>query len=358
MFREHFLSTADQDAWRKYLPVSSSVFGSLGYARICEAFRNCSPRLYVVESGEAAIRYPILLRSLGDLPFAVSTRAKWDSATPDFTGPLMLGSEPELSAVFPELRNTLFQQEGIVAEFAHLHPWSNAQAVLQNGCAYNRDIVWVNVSHSPETLWRDHFEHSCRKNINRAEKEGVRIITGSSDEHIREFFRIYRGTMDRNNADAAYYFSYEFFRSFRDELPENSRFVLAEHRDQIVAATLYLHDDHDVFSFLGGTDSAFQQMRPTNALIWETICWAHATGKKRFILGGGYRPGDGIFRFKSTFSRLRQPFYVYKRIHLQHDYSQFEQRCRQHHGLDGEPIGYFPSYRHAGCDAKAKAASA
>jgi hypothetical protein len=348
MIREHFLTAADQDAWRKYLPAKRSVFGSLGYARICQAFRGASPRLYVIESGEAAISYPLLFRSLADLPFRVGTRARWDTTTPNFTGPLMSGNGPDLAAAFPNLRNALFEGEGVVAEFAHLHPWSQYQTELKDGCNYDRDIVWVDTSLSPEDLWRNHLEHACRKKINQAERQGVRILIGSSDDHIREFYRVYRHTMERNQAEPSYYFSYEFFRAFREELPENSRFVLAEYRDQIIAITLCLHDDNDAFTLFGGADAAFQQVRPTNAVFWDLIRWGHQTGKKRLVLGGGYRSNDGIFRFKAGFSRFRQPFYTYKRIHLERDYALLEQQCRQYSNLNGDAISYFPAYRYPG----------
>ena len=346
MIREHFLTTAEQDAWRKYLPASRSVFGSLGYARICQAFRSASPRLYVLESGEAAISYPLLFRSLADLPFRAETRARWDATTPDFTGPLMSGRGSDLAATFLNLRNALFEKERVVAEFAHLHPWSQAQTVLEEGCDYNRDIVWVDTSLSPEDLWRDHLKLQCRQKIKQAEREGVRIIAASGNDHVREFYRVYRHTMERNHAEAGYYFSYEFFRAFGEELPENSRIVLAEYRNQIVAGTLCLYDDNDAFYFLTGTDAAFQHVRPTNAVVWGLIRWAHETGKKRLVLGGGYRSNDGIFGFKSAFSRFRQPFYTYKRIHLKWDYALLEQQHRRHGNLNGDPISYFPTYRY------------
>ena len=120
---------------------------------------------------------------------------------------------------------------------------------------------------------------------------------------------------------------------------------MAEYKDRIVAATLYLHDDENVFSFLGGADPEFQMTRPTNLVIWDTIRWAHSTGKKRFILGGGYKENDGIFRFKSTFSKHRQPFQVYKKVHRPEEYRLLEQMCREQNGLMNEPIEYFPAYR-------------
>jgi len=345
MLKEHFLTTADQDAWRKYLPERHSVFGGLGYARICQAFRSVSPRLYVLETGGAAISYPLLLRSLAELPFLGETRAKWDALTPEFTGPLMLGNSSDLAATFPALRNAFFEGEGVVTEFAHLHPWSQARTVLETGCNYDRDIVWVDTSLSPEEVWHGHLKPQCRQKIKQAERQGVRTFAASSDDHIREFYRIYCHTMARNDAAASYYFSYEFFQAFREELPENSRFVLAEYRDQIVAGTLCLHDDTDAFYFLTGADAAFQHVRPTNALVWELIRWAHSAGKKRLILGGAHRPGDGILQFKAAFSRLRQPFYVYKHVHLHQDYAILERRFREFSGLRTESLGYFPIYR-------------
>jgi len=356
MLREHFLTIADRDAWERYLPAHRSVFGSLGYARICQAFRSCSPRLYVVESDEAAIAYPLLLRSLADLPFQVDAKAKWDSSTPNFTGPLIFGSDSKVAAAFPELRNALFRGEGIVAEFAHLHPWSQFGTVLKGDCDYDRDIVWVDTSLSIDELWGTHLEHACRKKIKQAERAGVRILSASSDDHIREFYRVYRHTMERNQAKESYYLSYEFFRAFRDELPENSRFVLAEYRGQIVAVTLCLYDRNDAFCLYGGADSAFNHVRPTNAVFWDLIRWAHEAGKKRLVLGGGYTLNDGIFRFKAGFSRLRQPFFVYKRVHLPQEYESLEQRFRQFSGLTGEPIGYFPAYRYRPLPAEASTA--
>jgi len=345
MMTEHFLTTGDPDAWRKYLPESRSVFGSLGYARFCEAHRNFSSRLYVVESKYVTIAYPLLFRSLRNLPFRLETNAKWDATTPNFTGPLISGDEPGLVDSFPILRDALFQGEGVVAEFAHLHPWSQARTLLGEGCDYDRDIVWVDTTLSPEDLWRTHIEHACRKKIKQSEREGVKIIIASSDDHIREFYRVYRHTMERNQAEASYYLSYEIFRGFREELPDNARFVLAEYRDQIVAITLCLHDDNDAFCLYGGADAAFHHVRPTNAVFWDLICWAHQTGKKRLVLGGGNSPNDGIFRFKAGFSRFREPFYIYKRIHLARDYALLEQQHRRDNNLNGDPVTYFPSYR-------------
>jgi len=343
--KEKCLTTADEQEWRRFLPASRSVFGSVEYARICETFRGCDSRLFVVESEKATICHPIQLRPVGDLPFAAGVGGQWDSTTPDFTGPVVQGADHDLMAGFRERHGAFMRDQGVIAEFAHLHPWEQGRDLLGADCAFNRDIVWIDVTQDPEVLFRDHVKASCRRNINKAQREGVKIVIGADDLRLDEFYRIYCGTMRRNQALDNYYFSLDFFRRIRDDLPDNARFVFAEHEGRVVAEFLYMHDDDNVFLFLGGADAEFGHLRPTNMVVWDTVLWAHQAGKKRLILGAGYRPDDGIYQFKSSFSPLRQAFYIYKRIHRGEDYAILDQRCRELNGMGDEKIEYFPSYR-------------
>src|SRR5262249_14708804 len=192
MLQEHYLTTSDYEMWQKYLLASRSVFGSVGYARICERYRGSSPRLYVVASENASICYPLLLRSTNGLPFSAGPSAKWDSTTPDFTGLLVRGWHVRLVEAFPARRDDLFRSEKIVAGFADLYLWSNAQAMLDaQGFAYNRDIVWVDLTLSSEELWRKQLRYATRKQIATSVRSGVRVFASSADDHLHEFQRIY-----------------------------------------------------------------------------------------------------------------------------------------------------------------------
>ena len=347
MLKESFLGTCDAAEWQRLLPSDRSVFGSHGYARICERFRGVSPRLYALETKSGAICYPMLLRTLATLGFASGVKAQWDAATPDYTGPITHGDGIVLKDEFRTCREALMIREGIVTEFVHLHPWCAHQDLLGVGSSSDRDIVWIDLAHPPEQTYAEQFAHSCRKNIQKAVREGVTVFTASDDWHIGEFFRIYTSTMQRNHASERYAMSLDYFKSFREELPNNSRFVFAKVKEQIVAATLYLHDDSDIYSFLGGADASHNECRPTNLVIWETLRWGHEQRKFRFILGGGYSPSDGILRFKSTFSRSTQAFYTYRRIHLQEQFNDLDTRFRNGQGIGDRHVDYFPSYRSA-----------
>lgn len=347
MIQTRWLNTENKDAWEACLPAASSVFGGCGYARIQEKFRKHEARLCVIEREGASICYPTLFRPLPEDADIRGINGRWDALTPEYTGPLSQGEDEALASAFSDVRDKMFRKEGVVAEFAHVHPWSDDMDLLADGRELNREIIWMDTAQEPETLWRDHLEHACRKNINAATRSGVKVNEGSSEAHLHEFYRIYRATMERNNAKESYYFSVEYFQSFCKEMPANSRYLIAEHEGRVIGGILYLYDDEHVYSYLGGADPEFQNLRPTNLMHWETARWAHETGRKRFILGGGYKPNDGIFRFKATFSPLRQPFHVYKRIHMENDYQLLDRRCREKHNLGDDPISYFPSYRYA-----------
>ena len=333
------LTTADSAAWNAALPAERSVFGSLGFARAQERAGAGEGRLLVGDG----VAYPLQFRRLaGDLPFSVVvSEAVWDAASPPFTGPLVTGRpEPEAAeAIAARLR-----EEGVVAEFAHLHPWTAAPELIGGG-EPDREIVWVDVTLDPERLWRESYSKACRKNVNRAEREGVTVRPARDADDIAEFHRIYIKTMERNDALDSYFFDLAHFEAIFEELPTGARFALAEHDGRVVAATLYLHDGDDVYSYLGGADHDFQQLRPTNAVVHDTIAWARAEGKRRLILGGGYRPDDGIFRFKASFSPLRATLELARRVHLPDDYEALVAAWRAHYGGAGDDEGFFPLYR-------------
>jgi CelD/BcsL family acetyltransferase involved in cellulose biosynthesis len=342
------LTTADADAWNEALPAERSAFGSLGFARAQERAGVAEHRLLVAENGEARVAYPLQLRPLADLPFAAELASgAWDSASPPFTGPLAVADlGPAAGRLADEIAG-LLADEGVVAEFAHLHPW-NARPELVGGAEPDREIVWVDVTLDPERLWHESYSKACRKNVNRAEREGVSVREARDAADIADFHRIYIQTMERNEALESYFFDEAYFQAIFEEMPGSARFALAEHEGRVIAATLYLHDAEDVYSYLGGADHDHQQLRPTNAVVHDTVRWARERSKGRLILGGGYRPDDGIFRFKASFSPERATLELARRVHLPDDLERLVAAWREHHGSGADPGDYFPAYRSAG----------
>jgi len=343
----HLLSLADASEWRALVPASRSFFGSVEFARISAKQTGYDAHLLLIEAETARVALPFFLRPIAELKFAGTGEQRFDALTPDFTGPIVLRSDPSFGRnEFHAAVDALFRGRGIVAGFMHLNPWSEGNELLEPArVRYNRDIVWVDVSLGPDRLWTDHFTYACRKNIKRAEREGIRVFEAHSVDHIREFHRIYIDTMIRTNALQEYRFPLEFFLRFFREMRDHARFTMAERQGRIIGAILYTHDNDNIYSYLGGADVEFQQLRPSNAMVFDTIRWGAAQGKKRLVLGGGYRPDDGIFRFKASFSQHVARFSTYREIHLLDDYREIEKEWCQYYHREQIETDYFPAYR-------------
>ena len=149
---------------------------------------------------------------------------------------------------------------------------------------------------SLDEIWMD-FKQKVRKNVNRANANQLKIIIEANDHHLDDFLRIYYATMDRTAAEKAYYFSREFFESL-SEMKDNAIFFYATYEERIISAELVIYGSENCYSYLGGTDNAYFDVRPNDFLKYEIIKWAKEKGLKNYVLGGGYGADDGIFQYK------------------------------------------------------------
>ena len=338
------ITTADEAAWRAALPSERSVFGGVEFAAVQERYTGASARLVAAGSGA----YPLFLRDLDSLPFEppadiLAAGARCDATSPPYTGPLTGGARNrELAAAAREL----FAAEGVISEFAHLHPWDADEAFYDPAVVVDdREIVWIDLEPGEDEIWERSLSRTVRKNCRRAEREGVRVREGSGEADVAALHRIYSATMDRNRALGGYRFSPELFRDLCETMPGHARIAVAELGGEVVAATLYLHDGDNVYSYLGGADHAHQHVRPTNAVVWETIRWARAAGKRRLVLGGGYAPGDGIMRFKSGFSPLRATLRLARVVHMREPLERLADAWAAYHRRPREEASFFPPHR-------------
>ena len=350
MFRQFVLTTEDAAAWRAVLPASITVAGSVEYARISEKQSGCPARLFVVQSGGSGIAYPFLLRSTRTLPFAAGlSDGWWDTFTPEYTGPVPFGPgplNPELAGRFPDLFARYCRDQRIIAEFAHLNPWKAREEALDSaGIEVNREIVYVDLTRPEDKLWTKSLTSSAPRQAKQGQEAGVPPRRASSPADVHEFHRLYAQTMERRNALDRYHFSLDYFLAFFETLPDTVFFVLAEYKDQVVAGGLFFEEGSDLSWHLSAADLDFSQVRPVNVYVWEMMRWAHHQGKQRMLLGGGYQPDDGVFRFKANFSPLRARFCTYKRIHNPEAYAELTRGWFAHYGETLHQNGYFPAYR-------------
>lgn len=236
----------------------------------------------------------------------------------------------------------------IVCEFIRFHLFDNIDI---------REYYYGEVKHSLDTVVVDtsgdyinkiwtNYNRKIRKNIRKALSNNLNIITDNTDEYLDEFLEIYYKTMDRNNASAFYYFKKDFFKNITRFLPENFMFFHVFKDDVMISTELTLCAEKYVYSFLGGTLKEFYEFRPNDYLKNEIIKWCNATGREKFILGGGYCLEDGIYKYKRYFTSDPDiPFYVGRHIFIKDIYDHLVNFRRLEDPYFDEESGYFPKYR-------------
>jgi hypothetical protein len=211
-----------------------------------------------------------------------------------------------------------------------------------------KNIV-VNLELPEEELWQN-FEHKVRKNVNKAGNHGIKVITETDSRHLEKFLAIYNSTMERRNASEKYYFHQDFFLKLIENLTGRFIFFYALYQEKIIAAELVLVSSDKIYSFLGGTESEFFNLRPNDLLKYEIILWAKRNLKKQFVLGGGYGTEDGIFKYKRSFAPAGiVPFYVGSRVLCPDLYKKLivnKKEALAAKGIKWEPVeDFIPAYR-------------
>ena len=346
----YVLTTADAEKWRQVLPADACVMGSLEYVRIIEQQNGFAARLFVMDTGQSTVVYPFFVRPVDALPFAtVANRDRGDTFTPEYTGPLIIRGgkyrDPEAKQ-FADKFARYCSTNGIIAEFAHLSPWHDSEALLDPTCVVvNREIVHVDLTLGEEGLWTQSLNSDARRHARQAQKAGVQVRWASSLDDVQAFHRLHAGTMDRRQAKESYRIPLEYFVAIFESMPDHAFIALAEYQGRVVAGGLYFHGGTDVYWHLSAVDLEFSRVRPVNKYVWETMLWAVGEGKRRMLLGGGYQPDDGVFRFKAGFSPLRARFCTYRRIHDGRTYQTLIDAWSAYYGASISQGGFFPAYR-------------
>ena len=298
------------------------------------------------EDGGGRVLLPLVLRAVPEdvrAPAAGDPADAWrDAVSPYGYGGPFVGGAPDLGAFYADLLSWMrdervlsgFVRGTVVGPVVGEHEPEGVRAV------HLSDNVVVGLGLPAEERWR-RYEHKVRKNVNKARRNGLTTTMGSALVDPHGFAEVYGTTMERRNASAFYRFDAEFFGSLGRAL-EGSYWV-ADTRDEdgtVVSTELVLRGDRTCYSFLGGTRREAFPMSPNDLLKHDIIDHAAAAGLEHYVLGGGYQPGDGIFRYKKAFDPTGVvPFIA---VQLVPDQSMYRHACA---AVATSDQTFFPRYR-------------
>jgi hypothetical protein len=237
----------------------------------------------------------------------ISEGLYYDITTPYGYGGFLIEGEASFDLNlnnFNEEYSSYCKRNGIVCEFVRFHPILKNTKHIEN--FYDITQLGKTVSIKLETkeqIWSD-LTSKNRNMIRKALKEGVEIFWGRSYELYKEFIPLYNATMDKDYAREYYYFGENFYNSIINDLKYNSLMFYAIYKKKIISMSIVLFANQQMHYHLSASDKEYQNLAPTNLLLYEAASWGCVNGYNSFHLGGGLGGyEDSLYKFKSAFNR-------------------------------------------------------
>ncbi|MFI9170841.1 lipid II:glycine glycyltransferase FemX [Streptomyces lincolnensis] len=156
-----------------------------------------------------------------------------------------------------------------------------------DGDAQPRHVFHVPLAgRTTEDLWSG-LNQEWRRNVRRAQKEGVEVVVGSAAE-LPEFYRLLGITERRDGfrlgRSLAYY--ERQYAALNAEEPGRMKLYLARHRGEILAAHTLITVGRRAWYQTGASADHRREVRPSNALQWRMLQDAHALGADVYDMRG------------------------------------------------------------------------
>lgn len=341
----------NSDEWDKCVRSfrEHDVYYLSGYVKAFQIHGDGDPLLFCYEGDDIRGINVVMCRDVALDPHFVGLlpeKTYFDFATPYGYGGWLLEGEGTPEPLFAEYEEWC-RKYGVISEFVRFHPVldnqkysADAYDVIRLGNTVTMDLK------SPETIWAN--LHSKNRNmIRKAQKNGIIIYNGRSQELLEMFKEIYNKTMDKDHAEPYYYFKHEFYDSILKDLPYNAQVFYAQMLDgKIIAASIMLAANGRLNYHLSSSLKDYQNLAPTNLLLYEAARWGAANGCKTLHLGGGVGSGeDGLYQFKKTFNRNSNCwFHIGRKILNAETYQKLTSLRREKDNSFGK-TNFFPEYR-------------
>ncbi len=329
-----------------YGEIVSNVFHNPYYhIEYLQHHKNATNRIiaFLLEKKECIAIMPMILSPIQNTGYS-------DATSPyGYNGPLFKNgiSEDDISCYWGMI-DQWYMENKIVTEFIrfsltnnHINYTGKNVKTLTNVCGILKE--------SFDDQWET-FDKKVRNNYRKAISSGLSFKLhdqGSMDmDLVDSFYKIYYKTMQRNNASKFLFFSAEYFHNLVLNHKGDFTIGMVYHEGQPISTELHIHYKDSVYAFLGGTDSDFFHTRPNDFLRVEVIKWAIGNDKKKYVLGGGIKDDDGLYKSKKAYFPKDEDciFYTGRKVINQQVYDSLTKKAIEERSLDKNDT-FFPLYR-------------
>lgn len=254
------------------------------------------------KKNEPGVLMPIYFKSI-QTKGENETSKYYDVSSPyGFSGPLINKkvSNKDLTLFWKQV-DEWYQSNQVVTEFIRFNLNNNHKSY--SGYLLNTLSNVKGELRPFNEIW-DNFKGKVRNNYRKAEKNGLRAEIFSeyiSQDIISTFYDIYIKTMVRNNASQNYFYSRAYFEHLITNKQNKTVIAIIYFENNPISTELIIINEDTMFSFLGGTLSAYFELRPNDYLKIEVIKWGIENNFKYYALGGGRADDDSLYKYKKSF---------------------------------------------------------
>ncbi|WP_158534817.1 GNAT family N-acetyltransferase [Pseudomonas sp. URMO17WK12:I2] len=267
-----------------------------------------------------------------------------------YGGPVFYNLESGASEGFERAFSDYLSENKVISEFVREDLFSTYKVLRPVESMKQQENVVVDLQRTADRLWED-YKHSVRKNIKRAQASELQVELDFEAKTTRDFVEVYHLTMTRTNASKSFMIPESEFVKFNTYLLEDQVgfYVHVRLHGEVIATELVLRSPRYVYSFLGGSNMDYSGLRPSDLLKHHVSLWCISNGIQGYVLGGGVRPYDGIYKFKLAFDKNGSiPFCVQRLIHDKTRYddavSARRNAATENYASWIENPDYFPAY--------------
>jgi hypothetical protein len=341
MIKIYTISQADEwnDVVRSF--PNHDVYYLSGYCKAFEVHGDGAPELLYYEEGMLRAIYVYMKRQIAS--------GMVDTVTPYGYGGVLFDGDTSTQNIelFGKAFEKQMQNDGVVSNFVRYHPvLKNAGPMKQISEVIDLGkTIAIDLS-SPEIIWEN--IHSKNRNmIRKAEKNSIEIKHGKGMDLFEKFMEIYNKTMDKDHAEAYYYFKLPFYESIHNDLYDNYEMFYAEYEGKIIAMSIMIFANGRLNYHLSGSDIEYRNLAPSNLLLYKAALWGCEQGMKTFHLGGGVGSGeDNLYKFKAAFNKISDyQFSIGKQVFDKRAYDELVKRRKETDANFDESSHFFPLYR-------------
>jgi CelD/BcsL family acetyltransferase involved in cellulose biosynthesis len=314
----NIVRTLPEDAWRSFLAgnPAANVFHTPEMFRVFERTAGYRPGLWAAVDGEGrplALLTPVAIAVLGGPLRRLTSRAVAYGSllvAPGADGTAALA--PLLAAYRRDARHRVLFTE--LRNLADTAPWR--PALEAGGFAYEEHLNFlIDLARPPEAIWAG-IRSNARRNIQKAQREGVVIEEATDPAQVPEAYAILRGVYRRLQVPLA---DQALFQAAFDILQPAGLFKIMLARVEgraIGVMTLLLHAGTIIYWYTG-VDKAYSACRANDLLVWHALEWGSRNGYHTFDFGGAGKPAEeyGVRDFKAKFGGELVSYGRYQCVH-------------------------------------------